>query len=156
MPDAPVVHSTFTIERRYPAPPGRVFAAFADGALKRRWYADGGGHAVEAFAHDFRPGGIETLAYRLGAATPFPGTPIETEERYLDIVPGSRIVSSSAMRFAGQPVSVLLITVEIAAADAGSAMTCTIQGAFFEGSGGPEMREHGWNVLLDRLGDTLA
>jgi hypothetical protein len=34
-----VVHSTFAIERTYPVALSRVFAAFADGATKRRWFA---------------------------------------------------------------------------------------------------------------------
>ena len=35
-----VIHSTFVIERSYPAKPERVFAAFADPAKKRRWFAE--------------------------------------------------------------------------------------------------------------------
>ena len=33
---------------------------------------------------------------------------------------------------------------------------CTHQGAFFENSDGPQMREHGWRALLDKLGQALA
>lgn len=32
----PVTHSTFSIDRSYPVPPARVFAAFSDKATKRR------------------------------------------------------------------------------------------------------------------------
>jgi uncharacterized protein YndB with AHSA1/START domain len=35
----PVIHNTFVVERNYLVKPERVFAAFADSAQKRRWYA---------------------------------------------------------------------------------------------------------------------
>ena len=34
-----VTHATFTLERVYPAPPQRVFAAWSDPAAKARWFA---------------------------------------------------------------------------------------------------------------------
>jgi hypothetical protein len=33
---------------------------------------------------------------------------------------------------------------------------CTHQGAFFEGADGPEMREHGWRTLFDKLAVELT
>ena len=48
-----VVHSTFSVERTYPASPSRVFSAFADQATKRRWFAEGEGWEVQEFASDF-------------------------------------------------------------------------------------------------------
>ncbi len=152
----PAIHSTFTIERHYPKPPAAVFEAFADAGLRRRWFANGGGHEVVAFDTDFRLGGTETLRYRLGAHTPFPGAEIANEERLCDIVPGERIVATSTMAFGGRTVSVLLVTIELAAADGGTLLVCTIQGTFLEGADGPVIRERGWNVLLDRLGEMLA
>jgi uncharacterized protein YndB with AHSA1/START domain len=152
----PVIHSTFTIERHYPKPPAQVFAYFADAGLRRRWFADGGGHDVVAFDSDFRPGGVEHLRYRLGAHTPLPGAEIDNEERICAIVPDARIVATSAMAFGGQTVSVLLVTTELAAADGGTLLVCTIQGAFMEGADGPVLREQGWHKLLDRLGEALA
>jgi len=46
MPEQPVIHSTFVIERTYPKPPETVFAAFADPAKKSRWFAEGGSTTV--------------------------------------------------------------------------------------------------------------
>jgi len=40
MSERTVNHSTFVIERHYAAAPERVFAAFADPAKKRRWFAE--------------------------------------------------------------------------------------------------------------------
>ena len=36
MPERSVVHSTFTVDRTYDAPPARVFTAWSDPALKGR------------------------------------------------------------------------------------------------------------------------
>ena len=36
-----VTHASFTLERSYPTPPARVFAAWADPALKSRWFTGG-------------------------------------------------------------------------------------------------------------------
>src|SRR5919198_539904 len=63
---APVVHSTFSVERTYPAPAARVFAAFADPATKRRWLVDGPGVEVDEFTLDFRVGGFERTRFRVG------------------------------------------------------------------------------------------
>ena len=38
-----VNHSTFVIERTYPASPQQVFRAFSDPGRKRRWFAEGEG-----------------------------------------------------------------------------------------------------------------
>jgi uncharacterized protein YndB with AHSA1/START domain len=45
-----VAHSTFSIERTYPSPPSRVFAAFSNQATKRRWFAEGEGWEVDEFS----------------------------------------------------------------------------------------------------------
>jgi uncharacterized protein YndB with AHSA1/START domain len=54
--DHNVTHATFTLERSYPVPPARVFAAWAEPAAKARWFTPGPG-----FGHDldFRIGGRE-------------------------------------------------------------------------------------------------
>jgi uncharacterized protein YndB with AHSA1/START domain len=39
--DRHVTHATFTLERSYPVPPARVFAAWADPAAKARWFTPG-------------------------------------------------------------------------------------------------------------------
>ena len=51
-----VVHSTFTLERKYPSSPSAVFGAWADRNSKISWFAGN----EEDYDLDFRPGGIET------------------------------------------------------------------------------------------------
>jgi len=152
-----VIHDTFVLERRYPQAPDRVFAAFSDPTRKRRWFAEGLDHEVTGFVLDFRPGGIEQVSYRMGPQTPFPGIEIVSEGRHLEISPGKRVVTSAVMSLGGRPISATLVTAELAAtADGGTELVLTHQGAFFEGSDGPEMRKGGWVALLDKLGAALA
>lgn len=156
MEEQSVVHGTFVLERSYPKPPETVFAAFADAKKKRRWFGEGHGHDVEEFAMDFREGGSELFRYRLKEGTPFPGVELTNEGRYQDIVPNRRIVTASAMTLGGKRISASLVTVELLKTAAGTDLICTHQGAFFEGSDGPEMREAGWKTLFEKLAKELA
>jgi uncharacterized protein YndB with AHSA1/START domain len=156
MSEPTAVHSTFVLERSYPKPPERVFAAFADAHQKRRWYADSRGHEVVAFDQDFRVGGVERLEYRFNGGTPFPGAALTNEGRYQDIVPNRRIVTASTMELADHRISASLVTIEFLPTDKGTDLICTHQGTFFEGSDGPEMRQQGWQTLLDRLEKELG
>lgn len=144
------VHSTFVIERSYPKPPERVFAAFADAAMKRRWYAEGENKEVEEFAMDFRVGGTERARYRYNGP-PLQGVVLTSEANFLAIVPNRRVVSSSTMNLGEQRISAALLTFELLPTDKGTSLIFTYQGAFFEGADGPQIREAGWVKLLDRL-----
>jgi uncharacterized protein YndB with AHSA1/START domain len=155
MPE-PAIQSTFVVERTYSAPVARVFAAFADPEIKRRWFAEGLGHSVERFEMDFRVGGVERLVYRLDETTPVPGLLLDNHGVLLDIVPDRRVVTASTMSAADSCISASLVTIELAAANQGTHLICTHHGAFFEGSDGPQMRETGWNILMDRLGGALT
>ncbi len=152
----PIVHNTFTVERTYPTSPERVFTAFAEAAEKVHWYAAGDMRAVEEYSLDFRVGGAERLRARLKPGTPFPGAVLFYDNRFEDIVPNERIVMTSTMTFADKRVSSSLETFEFQAAAEGTNLVFTHQAAFFPGSDGPERREAGWRVLLDRLGAELA
>jgi uncharacterized protein YndB with AHSA1/START domain len=156
MADQTVVHNTFVIERKYPHPVSKVFAAFSDASKKRRWYAEGHNHDVEEFTMDFRVGGNERSAYRMGPNTPFPGVPLVSEGVFLDIVPNKRIVQAAQMAIGGKRISATMVTIELRPTAEGTDLVCTHQGAFFEGADGPQMREQGWQKLLSQLEAELA
>jgi uncharacterized protein YndB with AHSA1/START domain len=156
MNEPSIVHSTFVIERRLPAPAPRVFAALSDPVQVRRWYAEGDGRSAEVFEMDFTVYGRQHMGSRMGDQTPFPGALLESDAVFLDITPDRRLVMAQTMTLGGRRISASLISYEILEMDGGSELVFTHQGAFFEGSGGPEMREEGWRHLLEGLARALA
>ena len=150
-----IMHDTFTLHRSYPHGRARVFAALSDPRLKQGWYANPA-LEIELFETDFRIGGIERQRYTMGANTPFPGTVIENDGRFEDIVEGERIVVSTSMTFGGRRISSALLTFEFGEVEGGSTLFFTHQAVFYEGADGPEMRRAGWETLLDTLSRSLA
>jgi uncharacterized protein YndB with AHSA1/START domain len=150
----PVVHRTFTVERTYPSPPARVFAAFASPETKRRWFAEGDGFEVDEFALDFRVGGFERTRFRFvgGAGAP---RPMRNDTVYLDIVPDERIVLAYSLTADETRVSASLATVELTAAGGATRLRLTEQASFLDGVDGAATRQRGWGTLLDRLGEAL-
>ena len=146
-----VTHGTFVIERTYSATPERVFAAFSDPAKKRRWYIEGKNNEAETFEMDFRVGGTERSSYRMAANSPFPGTVIANETKYMDIVPNRRIVIAYMMSMGDRRFSSSQATFELMPSEKGTDLVFTEQGAYFEGADGAERREQGWRQLLEHL-----
>jgi uncharacterized protein YndB with AHSA1/START domain len=151
MEELAVTHSTFVIERSYPTTPERVFAAFADPAKKRRWFAESDGSVVREFEMDFRVGGAEHSRFKMPD-----GTPLANDTSYHDIVPNQRIVFAYTMSVAGRRISASLSTIELVPTDKGTNFVYTEQAAFFEGSDGAKIREAGWSGLFELLAKELA
>ena len=155
MESTKVIHSTFVVERNFPKPPETVFAAFADPAKARRWYASGDGHEVEEFTSDFRVGGKQLLRYRLGPNTPVAGMIINNQAHFHEIQPNRRIVSAGTMDLEDKRILASLVTVELQPDGSGTGLVLTHQGAFFESGLTPEMLEAGWRGLLEKLAKDL-
>jgi uncharacterized protein YndB with AHSA1/START domain len=146
-----VVHATCVVERSFSQPPHVVFQALSEADKVRRWMGPGEGSDLIDFQSDFREGGLQVLKYQMGPKAPIPGVVITNEGRFLCIAPDERIVTSSTMKRDEWIFSASLVTFELLATGKGTDILITHQGAFFEGSDGPAMRNHGWNVLADRL-----
>jgi len=84
-----VRHDTFTISRHFEVPPGEVFTAFADTAIRRRWFRLPGSGA--SYEQDFRVGGGETARSTFTALDAAPER-LEYRSRYIDIAGAHRIV----------------------------------------------------------------
>jgi uncharacterized protein YndB with AHSA1/START domain len=151
MANSAVIHSTFQLERKLKASPGQVFAAFADEATKRRWFYEGGHHALLHHQLDFRVGGTERAQMVLGPGTPVSGKTLVNDVVYEDIVPSRRIVTAYRMGMDGTPFSVSIATIELLPQGSGTDFILTHQGVYLENSDGPEMRKQGWETLLGKL-----
>jgi uncharacterized protein YndB with AHSA1/START domain len=146
-----VVHADFTIERQYDCTPSQTFGAFSDPELKGRWFAVPTDWENRVWELDFRVGGGEVNSG--GPA----GSPIHTfRSRYHDIVTDERIVFAYDLSVDDRLMSTSLTTVEFLAAEGGTRLLFTEQGAFFDGLHDPAEREHGTGKLLDALAEHLA
>jgi uncharacterized protein YndB with AHSA1/START domain len=140
-----VEHGTFVLERSYDAPPGRVFAAWADREAKAQWFGAGD------YTLDFRVGGRET-----NGGGPDGGPFYRYDATYRDIVPDERIVYTTDMYVDDRIMSVSVATVEFTPDGDGTRLTLTEHGAFLDGLETAAQREHGTGELLDKLGAVLA
>ncbi len=149
MSDRSTEHGTFVIERTYPAQPARVFKAFADVEEKAKWFgpADLGADEIDL---DFRVGGAE----RFEAGGP-DGARYVYRASYQDIVEDERIVYTYEMYRGEDRISVSVSTIELSAAEGGTALAYTEQGVYLDGHDGPGPREHGTRIGLEALTKAL-
>lgn len=153
-----LAHGTFTIERRYDAAPERVFGAWADPVVFRRWFVEAPGAVIHDWAHDFRVGGLGGGRYRFGG----PENPDGFNDTvFVDIVENSRIILSYVM---GRELdgrkrreSASQATIELVPDGSGTRLIYTEQGAYFGDDGGAHipLREEGCGEMLANLGREL-
>jgi uncharacterized protein YndB with AHSA1/START domain len=146
-----VAHDTFVIERIYESSVTKVFRAWADPALKARWFAGSADALRDGYQLDFRVGGREVL--RSGPA----GGPLYTyTAEFRDIVDEQRIVAATDMLADETRISVTQVTVEFHRSGNATRLVLTEQGAYLDGEETPTQREKGTRALLDSLGASLA
>ncbi len=146
-----VTHSTFVIERTYPASPARVFRAFADPKAKALWFKGPEEWGPSQHELDFRVGGRE-----VSRGGPREGPQHVMQGTYQDIVPNQRIVFTYDMHLDDKRISVSLQTLEFKPEGKGTRLVLTEQGAYLDGFDKPQLREEGTKALLDAMGASLG
>ncbi|WP_285724873.1 SRPBCC family protein [Psychromicrobium xiongbiense] len=136
-----VMHSTFTLERHYPATVERVFDAWANPDARKRWMAQGAEHS-----QDFVLGGVETVRGVDGE-----GRILIYEARYVEIVPGERILTTSTLHTEDRLSTVSVTSVEFQAEGSGTRVVLTEHGIYLPGQEQPLWREQGTAQQLDTL-----
>lgn len=108
------IHGSFTVERDLAASPSRVFAAYADVAVRRRWFRIPSSPADAFHSLDFRVGGSEVSR---GVFAPLgdlgPEERISYRSVFWDVVPGSRLVFGYELLLNDVRRWVSLVTVEL-------------------------------------------
>ena len=152
MTDRSITHGSFTLERRYPATPARIYKALSDEATKQKWFSPPETWNKDVHHMDFRIGGIET-----SVGGPVGGAVHKFRAVYQDIVPNERIIYSYDMELDDVRISVSLTTFEIRPDGDHTILTMTEHGAYLDGFGdGNAIRREGTSILLDNLGKHLA
>ena len=137
-----LIHHTFSIERHYPVPAAKVFAAWGDPESKRRWFGlNDGEHTL-----DFRVGGLE-----INRSVGDNGKLLEFESRYLNIVPESRIVYASTLSADGELATTSITTIELNSENNGTVLLLTESDVFLDGQEQPSWREQGTADWIGKL-----
>jgi uncharacterized protein YndB with AHSA1/START domain len=136
-----VIHSTFTLERRYPASVERVFEAWANPQARKRWMAQGAEHS-----QDFVVGGLETVQGFDGQ-----GRPLTYRAQYAEIASNERILTTSTLHTGNRLSTVSVTSVEFREEDAGTLLVLTEHGIYLPGQEQPAWREHGTAEQLNAL-----
>jgi uncharacterized protein YndB with AHSA1/START domain len=141
-----VTHATLVFERETPATVEKVFAAFASAKLRSEWGAPSETATIIYDQEDFREGGEDR--FRCGSKS---DPNIHGTTRYLEIIPGCRIVSSETILMDGKRLCASLITLELAQVDSRTKLRSTSQVASFIGQDMIKGTETGTSSSLDSL-----
>ena len=135
------------IERRYDAPPERVWQAWTDPQALSRWFGPGDEGSVTHADLDVRPGGRYTIAFR---------TPDGEEHRVsgaYDEVAAPRKLSFS-WAWQSTPERVSFVTVTLHAEGRGTRMSLRHERFFDQAARDNHMR--GWTMTIAKLDRVMA
>lgn len=134
-----VKHDTFSLERHYNASPARVFAAWADPAIKANWFP-------KSDEFDFRVGGREIVR----GESP-EGVIYSSAATFQEIVPDKRIVYTFNIDMGERRISVSVMTVQFKSEGAGTLLIYTEQCAFLDGLDSLDDHIQGAKEFLEQL-----
>lgn len=157
MSDRTATHATFVLEREYPVPLERVWEAFADAEVKRKWFGSSDDFIDVERSEDFRVGGVAIADAHHGQGGPLS----QFRATYTDIVEHARIVYTYDMWLDGAHASTSITTIVFEPVGQSTRLTFTEQGVHLDGvhgrgSDAAAGREAGTAGLLDAIGDMLA
>lgn len=132
---------SLTINRRLKAPPDKVFAAWTDPQMLKRWFAPGDVEPVLVEC-DPRPGG----RYRIVMRSP-DGEDHDVSGVYREVVANERLVFTWAWR--STPERQSLVTVAVKPDGEGTLLTLTHERFFDEAA--RDRHRTGWTGALDKL-----
>jgi uncharacterized protein YndB with AHSA1/START domain len=141
-----VLHTSFVIDRQFNASPSRVFAAWIDPKVKRRWSDCHAEQSDNDYSLDFRPGGSEI--HRVVMPD---GSVQLVQKRFFDIVPNARIIFGYDIALDTRRLSVSMVTVQFEPNKAGTRMILTEYIAYLDGHQDLEERVRGTTEGFDRL-----
>ena len=146
-----IQHDMIVLNRTFAAPVDRLFAAWQDTESLQRWCYPGDENWESVVTeNDFREGGMKRITFGPRGAEPY-----REETRYLNIVPGERIICQETILNGDDVISHSLISLQFAADGGGAALTVTDQIALLAADETTDARRGGWGEVLDRLGPEL-
>ena len=120
-------HGSFTLERTFDHPPARVWRAWSDLSVRRRWFHGGSTWTEAERTFDFRIGGQDIVTGEFSA---------RGKSRYVstfhDIVPEKRIIHVYDMWIGGKYLSCSLATLLFRDEGGKTRLTQTEQGTYFD------------------------
>jgi len=152
MTTTPFFHGTFTLTRRWNAAPDRVFAAWADPAVKAQWFGPREDWSLIRRSLDVRAGGTEVLE---GTFTKTGRTAL-FEARYHLVEPDRRLIYDYDLHHGGSFHSVTLSSLVLQPENGGTRVSYTEQIVFIDGTDGTASREHGTSLQFDLIEKVLV